>query len=84
MTERGRKRVNGAARPIRTKRDRAGAAEVVKKLSSQTDRDSAAEKRLAALLKEMEKFDDLEDDFSEDVPDDEDYTGPLRRWSDQD
>jgi len=84
MTERGRKRVNGSARPIRTKRDREGAADVVKKLSGQSKRDSAAEERLAALLKEMDKFDQGLADPDEEFPDDEDYSGPLRRWSDQD
>ena len=84
MTERSRKRVNGSARPIRTTRDRNGAAEVVERLSGQTERDSAAEKRLAALLKEMDKFDRADDDPGEDLPDEDDYSGPLRRWSDED
>jgi len=83
MTKRERKKTNRAARPIRTKRDRDGAADVVKKLSGQTDRDSAAEKRLAALLREMEKYDNAGDDPGDDF-DEDDYSGPLRRWSDQD
>jgi len=84
MGERGRKRVNGSARPIRTKRDRDGAAEAVKKLSGQSKRDSAAEERLAALLKEMDKFDQGLEDPDADFPDEDDYSGPLRRWSDED
>jgi hypothetical protein len=84
MAERGRRRVNGSARPIRTKRDRDGAAEVVKKLSGRTDKDSDAEERLAALLKEMDKFDQGLEDPDEDLPDEDGYSGPLRRWSDDD
>ena len=82
MTARSRKRVNGSARPIRTKRDRNGAAEVVERLSGQADRDSAAERRLASLLTEMDKFDHAEDDPDSDLADDDEYSGPLRRWSD--
>ncbi len=75
-----RRKVNGRARPIRTKRDYEGATKVVKRLSSQADRDSAAELRLQSLLRQMDQFDDLEDDVTADNP--EDYSGPRRRWSD--
>ena len=75
-----RRKVNGRARPIRTKRDYEGASSVVKRLSSQADRDSAAEQRLQSLLRQMDEFDDLEEDISADNP--EDYSGPRRRWSD--
>jgi len=75
-----RRKVNGRARPIRTKRDYEGASSVVKRLSSQADRDSAAELRLQSLLRQMDEFDDLEDDLAADDP--EDYSGPRRRWSD--
>jgi hypothetical protein len=79
-TKRSRKKVNGAARPIKTKRDYESAAAVIKRLSAQADRDSTAELRLQSLLVEVEKFDDLEDDA--DFSEDENYSGPRRRWSD--
>jgi hypothetical protein len=82
MTGRRRRARDHAARPIRTKRDYDGAAAVVKRLSGQPDRDSAAEKRLASLLREMDKFDDPEDAAAEDLAEDDDYAGPRRRWSD--
>ncbi len=75
-----RRKVNGRARPIRTKRDYEGASTVAKRLSSQADRDSAAELRLQSLLRQMDEFDELEDEISSDAP--EDYSGPRRRWSD--
>jgi hypothetical protein len=80
MTKRKRKRANGYARPVKTKRDYEGVSAVVKRLSSQADRDSAAEERLQSLLRQMDQFDDLEDDVTADNP--EDYSGPRRRWSD--
>ena len=84
MSEKSRKRGNHTARPIRNILDRERVAQIVKKLSDQNDRDSAAEKRLAALLREMEKYDSAEDDAGDDFLDENDYSGPLRRWSDQD
>jgi len=74
-----RRRANGRARPIRTKRDYERASAVAKQLSVRSDRDSAAELRLQSLLQELDKFDDSEE---MDVPGDEDYLGPRRRWSD--
>lgn len=82
MTKRSQRRHNGSARPIRTKRDYQGASVVVKRLSSQSGRDSAAESRLQSLLHELDKFDESEDDAGADLPDDDDYSGPRRRWSD--
>ena len=75
-----RKRANGRARPIKTKRDYENASAVANHLSGRSDRDSAAELRLQSLLQELEKYDDSEDE--PDLPDDEDYLGPRRRWSD--
>jgi hypothetical protein len=75
-----RKKANGRARPIRTKRDYQGASAVARRLSSQSDRDSAAELRLQSLLRQMDEFEDLEEDAGTDVP--EGYSGPRRRWSD--
>jgi hypothetical protein len=71
---------NGSARPIKSKRDFEGASAVAKRLSAQATRDSAAELRLQALLREMDKFEE-EDDPSTDL-EDHDYSGPRRRWSD--
>jgi len=73
---------NGSARPIKTKRDCTGASALVKRLSGQTERDSAAELRLQALLQEMDKFEEIEEDASADSPEEYDYPGPRRRWSD--
>jgi hypothetical protein len=78
MPKRGK--ANGFARPVRTRRDYENASEVAKRLSKQADRDSAAERRLQALLKELEHYDDLED--TDEDPDELSYSGPRRRWSD--
>jgi hypothetical protein len=78
-----RKKANGYARPVRTKRDYERAASVAKRLSNQADRDSAAELRLQSLLRQLDKFDDLgEEEASVDDPQDYPYSGPRRRWSD--
>jgi len=75
-------------RPIRTKRDYAGAATAIKNMSGRTAGNSAAELRLQSLLRELDKFDDpeddasTEDDTSTDFPGDSIYSGPRRRWSD--
>jgi len=77
-----RKRTNGYARPVRTKRDYERASSVAKRLSSQADRDSAAELRLQSLLRQLDEFDDLEDEAIADDPADYPYSGPRRRWTD--
>ena len=78
-----RKKANGYARPVRTKRDYERAAGVAKRLSSQADRDSAAELRLQSLLRQLDKFDELEEEEAgADDPADYPYSGPRRRWSD--
>ncbi len=82
MTKRNRKKAHGPARPVKTKRDYERASAVVKRLSGQADRDSAAELRLKSLLRELERFDDQEDEASVDLLEDYDYSGPRRRWSD--
>jgi len=82
MSKRNRRKAHGPVRPVRTKRDYESARSVVKRLSSQADRDSAAEMRLQSLLRELEKFDEQEDDAGADLPEDYDYSGPRRRWSD--
>ena len=76
-----RTKPNGFARPVTTRRDYENASAVARRLSTQADRDSAAEKRLQSLLKELERYDELEDEQQ----DDDDalrYSGPRRRWSD--
>ena len=76
-----RAKANGFARPVRTKRDYENVSAVVKRLSKQSDRDSAAERRLQSLLRELEQYDELED-AEADEPPDLSYSGPRRRWSD--
>lgn len=83
MTKRDRKKANGRARPIRTKRDYAGASALAKRLASQAERDSTAELRLQSLLLEMDKYEEIEEeDASADLPEEYDHSGPRRRWSD--
>jgi hypothetical protein len=82
MAKRERKDANRPVRPIKTKRDYEGAAAVVKAISGQADRSSAAELRLQSLLRELDKFDEPEDDESADSAEAGDYPGPRRRWSD--
>jgi len=77
------RKANGVIRPIRTKRDYEGASYVAKRLSSQADRDSAAELRLQALLRELDRFDEAAEDSEPDSTEDFDYGGPRRRWSDE-
>ena len=72
----------GLARAIKTKRDLHGATVVANELKEQGAPESAAERRLQALLHEIEKFDgvdavDDDADFDEEVE-----TFPRRRWSD--
>src|SRR2546430_14395390 len=74
-----RRKANGYARPVRTKRDYERAASVAKRLSSQADRDSAAELRLQSLLRQMDEFDDLEDEAGADDPAGHAYEGARRR-----
>jgi hypothetical protein len=70
------------ARPIKSKRDYERASTVVKRLSGETSLDTAAELRLQSLLRELDKFDEPEEDTSENNPGDYDHSGPRRRWSD--
>jgi len=69
------------ARPIRTKRDFEGASKLVKNLSGKADLDSTAEIRLQALLRELDKFEELEEEDDNSAEEIE-YAGPRRRWSD--
>lgn len=82
MTKPIRKHASGPVRPIRTKRDYEAATAVVKKMSGEADQKSAAELRLQSLLRELDKFEEQDDDTSMDLPEDDNYGGPRRRWSD--
>ena len=74
---------NGHARPIKTERDFKSAVAVVRTIVNQPDRESAAEKRLQSLIREMEKFDAADDeDDTPAVPEEGSRGGPQRRWSD--
>jgi len=83
MTQRSQHGRNGAARPINTKRDYVQVGKVVEQLNEQVERESAAELRLQALIREMEKFDgDDGDDFDPDFSFELENGGQRRRWSD--
>jgi hypothetical protein len=71
-----------AARPIKAKRDFEGASEIAKHLAAQVARDDAAEKRLQALLHEMDKYDEVEDDMGDSPAEGYGEPGIARRWSD--
>jgi hypothetical protein len=79
MARRAKKR---PARPIGNRRDFEGASAVAKRMSGETERDSAAELRLKSLLRELEKYDETEEDEGDGSQDDYDSSGPRRRWSD--
>lgn len=70
-------------RPIKTKRDFERAMSVTQRLLAHPNRDTEEEKRLKALLEEMDRFEDLEEDAGDDFSDSGDYGGPHRRWSDE-
>ena len=82
MTKRDKRKSNGPARPIKTKRDYERASTVAKRLSGQKSLDSTAELRLQSLLRELDKFDEPEEDAGEGDAEGHDYSGPRRRWSD--
>jgi hypothetical protein len=54
----GKSMARALARPIKTKRDYKHAASIAGKAREQVEREPAAERRLQALLEEMEKFDE--------------------------
>lgn len=75
------KKPSRTTRPIRTERDYAGSAAVVKEIGGRSSLESAEELRMRTLIQEMERFEDQDDDLSADSYADE-YTGTPRRWSD--
>lgn len=72
----------GSARPIKSKHDYERALSVTQRLLAQPGRDTAAELRLQALLKEMDRFESVDEDAGDDLSDGALYGGPRRRWSD--
>ncbi|HEX6005326.1 MAG TPA: hypothetical protein VFZ14_15180 [Burkholderiales bacterium] len=72
------------ARTIKSKRDYQAAKSAAETLREQTAKESAAERRLQALLHEIEKFDGDEDLGDDDGDIAEDVGGFRRRWSDED
>lgn len=70
-----------STRPIRTERDYAAAAAVVKEIGGRSNLESAEELRMRKLIQEMERFDDQVYSESADPYADE-YTGTPRRWTD--
>ncbi|MGH8641352.1 MAG: hypothetical protein ACRET6_06560 [Burkholderiales bacterium] len=82
MSKPARRKVHERVRPIKTKRDFEGASGVVKRLSGRGDLDSTAEIRLQALLRELDKFEETQDDADDGLSGDIEYVGPRRRWSD--
>jgi hypothetical protein len=82
MNKPAHRKAAARARPIKTKRDFEGASGVVKRLSGKGDLDSTAEIRLQALLQELDKFEELEEDLADEIPEETEYRGPRRRWSD--
>ena len=72
------------ARPIKSKRDYHGATSVANKARRQNGQEPDVERRLQALLHEIEKFDDTQDEDDDFGDAAEDVDGlPRRRWSDE-
>jgi len=79
MPKRPRKK---PARPIGNRRDYEGASTVAKHLSRENPRDSKAELRLQSLLRELDKYEETQEEEAEDGQTDYESSGPRRRWSD--
>ena len=56
IARQGKKKLAHPARPIKTKRDHKGASAAAARLAEQAAQDSEAERRLQALLHELDKF----------------------------
>lgn len=54
----------------------------MKNLTGKADLDSTAEVRLQALLKELDRFEEQEEEADDSSAEDIEYGGPRRRWSD--
>lgn len=77
------KRSKTTARPIKSKRDYEQAMSITQRLLAHPNRDTEEEKRLKALLEEMDRFEEVDDDADDDFSDDSFQSGPRRRWSDE-
>lgn len=77
------KRSKGIARPIQSKRDYEQAMSITQRLLAHPHRDTEEEKRLKALLEEMDRYEEIVDDADDDLSDDTLHGGPRRRWSDE-
>lgn len=73
----------GSARPIKSKRDYEQAMSITQRLLAHPNRDTEEEKRLKALLEEMDRFEEVDDEDGDDFSDDSLQGGPRRRWSDE-
>ena len=82
MTKQSRKSTQHGVRPTKTGRDFEGVMAVAKRLADQSERDAAAEQRLQLMLKELDEFDQAEDDADANLSLDDDYPRPAQRWSD--
>lgn len=76
------KRSQGQTRAIKNKRDYERALSITQRLLAHPDRDTDEEKRLKALLEEMDRYEAVEEDTDDGTSDDALYGGPRRRWSD--
>jgi hypothetical protein len=81
-TTQTRKHKPTLTRPIKSKRDLERVLTITQRMRAQPKRDTEAELRLQALLKEMDRFEDVADDADEDSSDVSSYGGPCRRWVD--
>lgn len=77
------KRGKTTARPIKSKRDYEQAMSITQRLLAHPNRDTEEEKRLKALLDEMDRFEAVDEDSGDDFSDDSFQGGPRRRWSDE-
>ena len=77
------KRSQGPTRPIKSKRDYEHALTITQRLLAHPNRDTEEEKRLKALLEEMDRYEEVEEETDEGWSDDSLYGGPRRRWSDE-
>lgn len=77
------RRSQGITRPIKTKHDYERAMSVTQRLLAHPNRDTEEEKRLKALLEEMDRYEEIDEGAGEDLSDDSLYAGPHRRWSDE-
>jgi hypothetical protein len=69
-------------RPIKSKRDYQEVMGITQRLLAQPKRETAAERRLQALLEEMDRFEAINNDADDEDADAAHYGGPMRRSSD--